>query len=187
MFGSNAATAILPKTDVREKNISEHRENLTGSRGQTSQLWPCAVAGAVLYYSTEWLKCTASVTGGKAAGFESRKHIQALQLLQPPPLAFSRWKSRGWLAQNKKEPCLSCACATSLDTWLCKNKGSVPGLLSQLALDLGAGSLGSSIPQVSATCLTCWRLSHLSPSLIKDHRYYVLQAGFHPRVSTLHW
>lgn len=39
-------------------------------------------------------------------------------------------------------------------------------------------------PQVSGTCLTCWRLSHLSPSLMQDHRCYVLQPGF-PHVTLI--
>lgn len=69
-------------------------------------------------------------------------------------------------------------------------QGSVPGLLSQLALDLGADSLGCSNPTGEWHSFNLLEpespLTLSSLMLMKNHRHYVLQAGFHPRVSTLH-
>lgn len=61
-------------------------------------------------------------------------------------------------SKTRKERCLSCVCTMSLDRVLCL--GCSPSWLwiwVQTAWD-------AQIPQVSGTRLTCWRLSHLSPS-----------------------
>lgn len=78
------------------------------------------------------------------------------------------------LSKTRKEQRLSCVCNMSLDTWLCKNKDSVPGLLSQLTLDPGTDSLGCSNPTGE------WHLFNLleteSPLTLSDERPSILCA-----------
>lgn len=74
----------------------------------------------------------------------------------------------------KKRMVFALCLNTGLDSWLCKNKGSVPGLLSQLTLDAGAASLGCSNPTGE------WHLFNLleteSPLTLSDARSSMLRA-----------